>query len=421
MEVESGAQSYHSPFAEYLSVLREQLLVANSKLTLSIAVVSLLAVIYVLMSTDVKSPLHYRYGASGKASMDDDLHSETPIGGDMALRPTNLRALIRTASVAATRGKVLRTIAIAKPRYINDLGVEFIISNMNSAYSNSKDDSSSYSSSSSSSNDPLDVENIERELIVSEISPGYTLVLNKFNTIADHCLLVTNNFVEQNKMLTANDLEAWYWTIDVTGSIGFYNSDITAGASQRHKHMQIIPLDVLMTIRPVDSQYSTPISDVIDAQVNFGLWTPFDSVNKANQNNNVHKVDQFHFRHAVVVLQDYSSWRDNSGRFINGFSSYASYLEYVYHTLLKYVEIEPSSNCNSLQEHITSAYDYCTSYNMIMTATWMLIVPRSNKGYDGINVNGFGYIGLLLSRSNSSFTGSSLSPLGLLEKVSFEI
>lgn len=53
---------------------------------------------------------------------------------------------------------------------------------------------------------------------------------------------MTNHFQYQNTPLTYADLDAWYYCVNNTKSIGFYNSDGTAGASQTHKHMQIIPL-----------------------------------------------------------------------------------------------------------------------------------------------------------------------------------
>ena len=62
-------------------------------------------------------------------------------------------------------------------------------------------------------------------------------------------LLVTTQFEEQANLLTVSDLEAWFWCLNAARAVGFYNSDRNAGASQPHKHMQFIPLDVFAEIR----------------------------------------------------------------------------------------------------------------------------------------------------------------------------
>lgn len=38
-------------------------------------------------------------------------------------------------------------------------------------------------------------------------------------------------------------------------NVGFYNSNLLAGASQAHKHMQFVPLDETWKFRDVDAQY----------------------------------------------------------------------------------------------------------------------------------------------------------------------
>ena len=45
--------------------------------------------------------------------------------------------------------------------------------------------------------------------IVAHIQPGYTLILNKFNTVPDHALLVTDLFSPQEWLLRPSDFAAW--------------------------------------------------------------------------------------------------------------------------------------------------------------------------------------------------------------------
>ena len=72
-------------------------------------------------------------------------------------------------------------------------------------------------------------------------------------------LLVTNEWQAQAVPLSSDDLEAWAWTLDQTSSVGFYNSDRAAGASQTHKHMQIVPMQTIAALRGADAKYVSPL------------------------------------------------------------------------------------------------------------------------------------------------------------------
>ena len=68
-------------------------------------------------------------------------------------------------------------------------------------------------------------------------------------------LLVTSEWQVQTSPLSSDDLDAWAWTLDRTSSVGFYNSDRAAGASQTHKHMQLVPLETIAKLRGTDAKY----------------------------------------------------------------------------------------------------------------------------------------------------------------------
>ena len=46
-----------------------------------------------------------------------------------------------------------------------------------------------------------------------------------------------------------------------TQAVGFYNSDRNAGASQRHKHMQLLPLDIVLSARRSSSSAAAAATD----------------------------------------------------------------------------------------------------------------------------------------------------------------
>ena len=87
--------------------------------------------------------------------------------------------------------------------------------------------------------DALSLSNIDPELFISKISTRYSLVLNKHPSVDDHLLLLTDVFEPQSDGLTGEDLAVWHSLVLTLDAVGFYNSDVAAGASQTHKHMQV--------------------------------------------------------------------------------------------------------------------------------------------------------------------------------------
>jgi ATP adenylyltransferase len=82
------------------------------------------------------------------------------------------------------------------------------------------------------------------DLFVADVEPAHVLLLNKFPVFEDHLLLVTRAFEEQLDPLTAADFAALYACMDGDEALAFYNAGSVAGASQRHKHLQLVRPDV---------------------------------------------------------------------------------------------------------------------------------------------------------------------------------
>lgn len=68
-------------------------------------------------------------------------------------------------------------------------------------------------------------------------------------------LLISDVFQPQIAPLTAAELELLHWIVSVTRSVGFYNSNAVAGASQAHRHMQFVPLDQIWHLRNADAPH----------------------------------------------------------------------------------------------------------------------------------------------------------------------
>ena len=74
-----------------------------------------------------------------------------------------------------------------------------------------------------------------------DLNNNYRLILNKYNVVSNHVLIITKQFISQNEILNKNDFEIIFNVINSINGLAFFNSGINSGASQLHKHIQIIP------------------------------------------------------------------------------------------------------------------------------------------------------------------------------------
>ena len=77
---------------------------------------------------------------------------------------------------------------------------------------------------------------------VADLSATHVCLLNKFNVVDHHLLIITRHFESQESPLTLADFQALWACLVEYDSLGFYNSGPRAGASQPHKHLQTVPL-----------------------------------------------------------------------------------------------------------------------------------------------------------------------------------
>jgi ATP adenylyltransferase len=81
-------------------------------------------------------------------------------------------------------------------------------------------------------------------LVVRPLPPAHLLLLNKFNVVPRHALVVTAAFAPQEAPLEAGDL-AVTWAAMAgmpRGGLAYFNSGPASGASQPHRHTQVVPL-----------------------------------------------------------------------------------------------------------------------------------------------------------------------------------
>jgi sulfate adenylyltransferase (ADP) / ATP adenylyltransferase len=115
----------------------------------------------------------------------------------------------------------------------------------------------------------------EEALFVVDISETHVCLLNKFNVANYHLLIITRAFEEQESLLNLKDFEALWTCLAEFDGLGFYNAGTQAGASQRHKHLQLVPLPLAPEDEVVIPIEPNLIDDLIDDSVVQTATLPF--------------------------------------------------------------------------------------------------------------------------------------------------
>ncbi|MGF1729996.1 DUF4922 domain-containing protein [Photobacterium kasasachensis] len=84
----------------------------------------------------------------------------------------------------------------------------------------------------------------EPSMYVGEAGEHHVCLLNKFPVLSPHLLICSKTFIPQTFQLCLADFKAWLLGFDDRDVFGFYNSGPLAGASQPHRHMQLVKADI---------------------------------------------------------------------------------------------------------------------------------------------------------------------------------
>lgn len=218
----------------------------------------------------------------------------------------------------------------------------------------------------------------EPDLFVGDISATHLCLLNKFNVVDNHLLIVTRAFEEQTDLLNLADFAALWFCLQEIDGLAFFNGGKIAGASQPHKHLQLIPLPFLPEV------------------VHLPLETAIANTNFQNSSS---KIDSFTFKHSIASLNLSSQHSTEAA---------AQIMLKSYHTLLKQVGFEVDSESQKQPG----------AYNLLVTKNWMLLVPRSQESFQNISVNSLGFAGSLFVRDRTALELlKELTPLKLLTEV----
>jgi ATP adenylyltransferase len=191
----------------------------------------------------------------------------------------------------------------------------------------------------------------ERELHVADLSPTHVCLLNKYPVLPHHALLVTREFEDQEQLLTRNDFDASWRALAEMDGLVFYNAGELAGASQRHRHLQLVP---------------TPLG-VGEAR------TPIDAaVAKTRFTENVGRAE-LPFLHGIARMRNDRASTAEIATILHGL----------------YTKMTRAFACDRPGR----------PYNLLLTRDWMLLVPRRAAKWRGVSINALGFAGALLAKN----------------------
>ncbi|MBV8273277.1 MAG: phosphorylase [Cupriavidus sp.] len=218
------------------------------------------------------------------------------------------------------------------------------------------------------------------DLFVADISDTHVALLNKFNVIEHHLLIVTRRFEPQESLLTLADFAALLACMAEFRSLGFHNGGAAAGASQSHKHLQIVPLPF------AEHGPALPIGPLLASAKIAGT---------------VGTVPGLAYAHAFAPLDLLSAPGHEM--------AHAACARY--HALLDAVGVQVIDADDGPRQS--------APYNLLVTSAGLLLVPRSREFVEGISINALGFAGSLFVRDEAQMRIiERLGPMNLLRQAS---
>lgn len=186
----------------------------------------------------------------------------------------------------------------------------------------------------------LEVAHLERNL-------DHAILFNKFALVPSHLLVITKHFEEQSDPITKSSFDAMLETMEkfrdnAVDWLVFYNCGKVAGASQHHRHFQLMPF----------SPGTIPIEPNVPVQPGKG------------------------------DIPAYHNFQHHFYRF-------------------------PESNPGSVYERYTEALEKlpadCSSYNILFTSRWFLLVPRKQEEGQTGTMNALAFAGCMMMLDEEGF------------------
>ncbi|MFM9886608.1 MAG: phosphorylase [Burkholderiales bacterium] len=263
---------------------------------------------------------------------------------------TDVDSVTRTALASSA----LQTIETTSAK-LNDGGIDFIVREVSSLLK--KFDAQAQASPKRNPFLPY-----EEALYIGDPSPAHVLLLNKFPVMNRHLLVISREFVHQETLLLPEDFVALARAMGTCECLAFYNAGREAGGSQRHRHLQFVPL-------PFEGA---------------GHGTPIDPILAAEKGKVGTDIARLGYRHAVGWLRD----AHESSCETRGLAMHAMYRQ-----LIGMLGITGVPSAEGDRQS--------SAYNLLATRSWMMVVPRTREHFETISVNALGFAGSLFVRNEA--------------------
>lgn len=221
----------------------------------------------------------------------------------------------------------------------------------------------------------------DRDLEVARLDPSHAVILNKYPVQRGHMLLITADWAAQDGWLDLSDWTALVRVDQDTSGLWFFNSGPIAGASQPHRHLQLLPRSKDERSCPRDLWFQKRLESKEKCEsTSDPLWNGCSVVSRISQSNDISAQAQ---------------------------GLYANYL-----SLSKQLGLGHPS-----QDQRPKSF-----YNLLLTPQWMAMVRRRREGAAGFSVNALGFAGYLLATTGADLHWlKAQGPEALLREVVLEI
>lgn len=205
----------------------------------------------------------------------------------------------------------------------------------------------------------------DQRLVLRAWGPAHTLLLNKYPVRPGHLLLITNGDHPQSGWLGPEDWRAAAALLERQEGLLFFNSGPVAGASQPHRHLQLLPKRPGQPCFPWEAWINQPEG-----------------------------VYPWQLRKTSLPKRD-GDLAATMGR------TYGQQLA--------------SLGLGSVNEHSEPQ----GSYNLLITSDWFITIPRQREEHQGVNINALGFAGMVLvtDRTNPAWLAAGGDVLSVLQAV----
>ena len=193
----------------------------------------------------------------------------------------------------------------------------------------------------------------DQRLEVDQIGDSHVVILNKYPVQTSHMLLITQDWQPQTGWLSMEDWQSLARIDATTTGLWFFNSGPAAGASQPHRHLQLLPRAAGERICARDGWFRRCAQDATTS-----VQDPLLRSSRVAAISSTLEGETLHDLY-LALAQDLGLGHPNTDDCPRG------------------------------------------AYNLLLSREWMAIVRRRREGIRGFSVNALGFAGSLLSTEAS--------------------